>query len=745
MLRNFSGLHQFCVFNYTGAYMKKQPALLIIIMLLAGAAAGCDNLGGKDIEVIDTGLVSVNGQEIILTENTDTGNSLWLVAGDRAGEAMGSLITRGSGGTQATINGAVYVTPHGDGFTVSLNAEGYPGTISFTDGTIMKLTNYTDTTVDVRLTPPDGPASATQTIALDKSFADLKALIEENGLIIDTAREATAADRMLRSIGLADYASEARTRKAVIKITSTALSVAGCVGALFISEVAPPVAVIACTSAYAGLVSTVEYITDVKVFAGDDVSGGVSFMLSTGACVGLSIPDCASALLSIADAAIADCKPAKEQFVKRCYSGNVYWFNDCGVRSEPEEECACGCENGACLPISSCTTPLAITVSALASPACATTGENIYFSSSVSGGDSSTYVYAWNFGDGGSSALDSDSHSYATAGRKTVSLTVSDSQGNYGFTAIPVQVEYCEDFLEADIGVSAGCVKKNEPVVFSAIVRGGVAGSYTYQWNFGDGGTSSEKYTSHSYSRDGLYLASLIVEDSLGKRAVDAVTIEVGNCPDDTGNSTTTTTTIAGPDLSPYTCCYLYVGIVDYCKAEIYSPDGYYPGGGEWGGGYNYRECPPLGYGSYDNGVFTSSSEEMVLGVKQRDDLAVNFSADGGLTIDTLRAKRTMTCVNKEEGCSGVHTESHEITASHIPCKEGRDSSTGKTYILCEIDGGDVASHIDSYSRKGDRYFGETEYTVDCSSAYNDYTLIHNEFFHDRTPFIRLYLRTADE
>lgn len=509
--------------------MKTHLYPMVAALLCAVFAAGCNDTR-KDVEVLGTGLVSVNGQEIVLTENTDTANPLWLVAGDRAGEAMGSLITRSDGSTLATITGAVYVTPQGEGFTVTLNEQGYPGTIACTDGSVMELTNYTPATVDVQLTPAGGAALPVQTVAIDERFSELQALIDENGLVVDTAAGDAIPDMVLKKIGLADYASDARTRRTVIKITGTALSVAGCVGALFISELAPPVAFITCTSAYAGLVSTVEYLTDTRVFEGDDTAGGVSFMLSAAACAGLSLPDCASTLLSIADAAIAECIPAQEQFVKRCYNGNVYWFNDCGARAEPAEECACGCENGACIPIEACTEPLAITVSAQAAPACAATGENIFFSSTVSGGDAASYVYSWDFGDGATGVLDADSHSYATAGRKTVALTVSDSQGNYGFAAIPVQIEDCEQFLETEITSVPDCTDRLEAVPFGSRVRGG-DGNYSYFWTFGDGATSTAASPSHRYASDGRYLVTLTVTDALGNRALDAAGIQIGDCP----------------------------------------------------------------------------------------------------------------------------------------------------------------------------------------------------------------------
>jgi hypothetical protein len=545
----------------TKQFDLKRISMIAVAVVIATCLVNCTNK--KDVAVIKEGLVSVNGQKIILAENSNKNEPLWLLAGDLSGEALGTIVTRSAADDKATISGAAYVTPEGDGFSVTLGAEGYPQTISFTDGSSMELKNYKDTTVEITLTASTGEVVGTQTVKLDDTFKELKDLIAANGLTFSTAR--SSAEKSKSGVfTTADYASEARTRKTVIKITSTVLSIAGCAGAIFISEVAPPIALIACTSAYAGVVSTVDYISDTGGFNPGDEAGQLSFYLSAGACAGLSIPDCVSTLLNIADAAIADCMPSKEHYVKGCYRGNVYWYDNCGGRTDPEQECPCGCEGGACKPAAACQ-DLKLKVSAGADPACMAKSETIFFASTVTGGDPASYVYAWDFGDGGSSALDSDAHTYSTAGHKSVTLTVSDSKGNYGFAAIGVQVEDCENFLEASIGASAGCVKKNETVIFSSIVRGGDKASITYQWNFGDGGTGTEKDVTHSYSSDGLYLVSLIVEDGLGNRAIDAVTIEVGDCPGETDTSTTsssssTTTSVGSGNLTAAECdCLKYI------------------------------------------------------------------------------------------------------------------------------------------------------------------------------------------
>ena len=207
-----------------------------------------------------------------------------------------------------------------------------------------------------------------------------------------------------------------------------------------------------------------------------------------------------------------------------------------------------------------------------------------------------------------------------------------------------------------------------------------------------------------------------------------------------TTTTESTTTTTPGPDLSPYNCCYLLLHAVTYCSVSGSRPAAYYPHNPSWGG--DEYHCPPAGYGSYADGVYTSSSESWNHGLRIYDDITVNFSDTDGLSIHTLSATHEETCADESQGCYGIASRTCEISASDIPCEELRDSS-GKNYVLCEIDGGDVASHVDVYSSQTVGL--DSDDNEECSSAYNDFTLVSNEYFHNNTPYIRLYLRTTQE
>jgi PKD repeat protein len=118
--------------------------------------------------------------------------------------------------------------------------------------------------------------------------------------------------------------------------------------------------------------------------------------------------------------------------------------------------------------------------------------------------------YAWNFGDGTSSAAANPSHTYGASGAYTVSLTVTGTGGsdtvtkaNYvtvtTATATPPVASFTAD-------TTTGTAPLN--VTFTSTSTGSIS---SYSWSFGDGTTSTSASPSHSYSTAGSYTVSLKV------------------------------------------------------------------------------------------------------------------------------------------------------------------------------------------------------------------------------------------
>lgn len=64
-------------------------------------------------------------------------------------------------------------------------------------------------------------------------------------------------------------------------------------------------------------------------------------------------------------------------------------------------------------------------------------------------------------------------------------------------------------------------------VTFTDTSRAGDASIASWSWDFGDGNRSSVQSPTHAYASDGLYQASLVVDDDNGKRSIAVGQVEV--------------------------------------------------------------------------------------------------------------------------------------------------------------------------------------------------------------------------
>jgi len=143
-------------------------------------------------------------------------------------------------------------------------------------------------------------------------------------------------------------------------------------------------------------------------------------------------------------------------------------------------------------------------------------GNPIQFTDTTSGGYLPYSSWAWNFGDG-TSNLQNPSHTYTTAGKKTVTLTVTD---NNGITSTSTHNVYVWAHPVADFTYNQLCGYK---VLFTdqstAVATDGVTATITgWSWDFNgdniqDSILQNPEYT---FSSDGTKFVKLIVTDSHG-------------------------------------------------------------------------------------------------------------------------------------------------------------------------------------------------------------------------------------
>jgi PKD repeat protein len=123
----------------------------------------------------------------------------------------------------------------------------------------------------------------------------------------------------------------------------------------------------------------------------------------------------------------------------------------------------------------------------------------------VSFNDQSTGAAFWNweFGDGNSSTLNLPTHVYTTPPSDSIRLTITDAYGCSDAMAIAPFPVYQ---AQANVDDPTGCIP--HAVQFTDQSQQGIA----WQWNFGDGTYSTSQNPQHTYSANGYYTVTLIVE-----------------------------------------------------------------------------------------------------------------------------------------------------------------------------------------------------------------------------------------
>jgi len=147
--------------------------------------------------------------------------------------------------------------------------------------------------------------------------------------------------------------------------------------------------------------------------------------------------------------------------------------------------------------------------------------------------------WTWDFGDGGASAAQNPSHTYASEGMYTVILTATNAQGSNSktrsdcITVTPPPPAPVASFTAVPSSGSAPL-----PVTFTDTSTGAPTAWY---WAFGDGGTSTARNVLHTYNNPGNFTATLTVVNGGGSdSATTLITVSpVAPVADFTGSQTT--------------------------------------------------------------------------------------------------------------------------------------------------------------------------------------------------------------
>jgi PKD repeat protein len=137
--------------------------------------------------------------------------------------------------------------------------------------------------------------------------------------------------------------------------------------------------------------------------------------------------------------------------------------------------------------------------------------------------------FLWEFGDGATAEYEYPSHTYTAPGSYTVTFSVTTVDGRKGQATAEIIVEPLPD-----LSVSAGYwpeIPSTQDSISFWYNANDPAGYpiTTWQWDFGDGATSTDASPTHRYADEGTYTVALTVGTHDGRRASTSLTLEVAN------------------------------------------------------------------------------------------------------------------------------------------------------------------------------------------------------------------------
>lgn len=109
--------------------------------------------------------------------------------------------------------------------------------------------------------------------------------------------------------------------------------------------------------------------------------------------------------------------------------------------------------------------------------------------------------YEWDFGDGNSSTAENPAHTFATAGKYAVKLSVTDVNGctNLFTDSVEVYAEPIPDFQ----ATAQGSICSQKPILFENLTI--LPTAAVFFWDFGDGNNSTEENPEHTFAEAGTY------------------------------------------------------------------------------------------------------------------------------------------------------------------------------------------------------------------------------------------------
>ncbi len=163
-------------------------------------------------------------------------------------------------------------------------------------------------------------------------------------------------------------------------------------------------------------------------------------------------------------------------------------------------------------------------------PATPNIAQTVTFTDTSTKGSGTINQWSWSFGDGGTSNIQSPTHAYSTPGAKTVTLTVTDTNGKTSTATHSLTVN---DYIPPAASFTFAPTTPNigQTVTFTDTSTKGSGTINQWSWSFGDGATSTAQNPTHAYSNPGPQTVTLTVTDSNAKTNTATRTLTIVNPP----------------------------------------------------------------------------------------------------------------------------------------------------------------------------------------------------------------------
>ena len=181
-------------------------------------------------------------------------------------------------------------------------------------------------------------------------------------------------------------------------------------------------------------------------------------------------------------------------------------------------------------------------------PSTANVGDGVKFVDESTDPEEGLLTHLWNFGDGSTSTARNPIHVYDTSEAVLVTLLITDDEGAT-HTATLTIVIFPTIRPEADFSHEPEGGTIHDTLTFFDESRDGDGSILAWEWDFGDGETSSRKDPTHSFEDKGIHRVTLTVEDDDGNTDTVTKSVVIENLPPTAEFTASTTTAMVDDEI----------------------------------------------------------------------------------------------------------------------------------------------------------------------------------------------------